>query len=62
MFFEIFSFPKVNQCAIITYEDGIHVFARGMPNDLRLPLTTIYVSLKSHRSDLSIDVKSYLFS
>ena len=35
MFFEIFSFPKVNQCAIITYEDGIHVFARGMPIDLR---------------------------
>ena len=35
MFFEIFSFPKVNQCAIITFEDGIHVFARGMPNDLR---------------------------
>ena len=36
MFFQIFPSPQVKRCAIITYEHGIHVFARDVPKDLRL--------------------------
>ena len=36
MFYQIFLFPQVKQCAIITYKHGIYDLPQEFPNDLGL--------------------------
>ena len=45
MFYQIFFSPQVKRCAIITYKHGIYELPHEFPNDLRLRMLVVDLSL-----------------